>query len=79
MLKKWFTEHLKSVSVWLHAAVSAAVGGAATSLGAHFVDPEHITFDQAGIAKMKYIALAGAVPAVLAVFKQSPLPPNQVK
>jgi hypothetical protein len=53
---------------WLHSLVAAAIGGAATSLGAALVTSNY-SWQQAW-----HMALVGAAIPVLALLKQSPLP-----
>lgn len=60
---------------WLYSIASAAIGGAATSLGAVWVAPQDFNFSPAGWANIGKLALFGAVVPVLAILKQSPLPP----
>ena len=60
--------------VWVHSIVAAAIGGAATALGAVLVNPAAFNFTLAGWENIGKIALAGAVIPVLALLKQSPLP-----
>lgn len=61
---------------WLHSIIAAAIGGAASSLGAVWVDPAAFNFTPAGWMNIGKVALAGAVIPVLAILKQSPLPPD---
>ena len=53
---------------WLHSLAAAAIGGFATAAGAALVT------GQINLATLK-IGLTGAVIPVLALLKQSPLPP----
>jgi hypothetical protein len=59
---------------WIHSIVAAAIGGAASALGAVFVDPSAFNFTLAGWENIGKIALAGAIIPVLALLKKSPLP-----
>lgn len=59
---------------WIHSIVAAAIGGAASALGAVLVDPSVFNFTLAGWENIGKIALAGAIIPVLALLKQSPLP-----
>jgi hypothetical protein len=59
---------------WIHSIVAAAIGGAASALGAVFVDPNAFNFTLAGWENIGKIALAGAIIPVLTLLKQSPLP-----
>lgn len=59
---------------WLYALASAAIGGAAGSLGGFVVAPDVFNFSHAGLQKLGELALFGAAVPVLALLKQSPLP-----
>ncbi len=63
-----------NTKVWLHSLVAAAIGGAASALGAVLISPASFNFTLAGWENIGKIALAGAVIPVLALLKQSPLP-----
>lgn len=62
---------------WLYSIFSAGIGGAASSLGGVIVAPSVFNFTPAGWAKIGELALFGFVVPVLALLKQSPLPPVQ--
>lgn len=66
---------MNSWKVWLHSLAAAAIGGAASSLGGVLVAPNDFNFTHAGLVKIGELALAGALLPVLALLKQSPLPP----
>jgi hypothetical protein len=60
---------------WVYSILSAAIGGAANSLGGFIVAPSVFNFTHAGLLKLGELALFGAAVPVLALLKQSPLPP----
>jgi hypothetical protein len=62
---------------WLHSLIAAGIGGAVTSLGAILVSPSSFSFTVSGMEHLGVVALAGAIIPVLALLKQSPLPPTQ--
>jgi hypothetical protein len=70
------SEHSMSnnTKVWLHSLVAAAIGGAASALGAVLISPSSFNFTLAGWENIGKIAFAGAVIPVLALLKKSPLP-----
>ncbi len=59
---------------WLKSLVAAVIGGAANSVTAAFVDPEHFNFSGPGLVALGKFAGAGAVIAFFLYLKQSPLP-----
>ena len=62
--------------LWLHGCVAAAIGGASSALSAAFALPDAVNFSHAGLLAMGKISMAGAVLAVAAYLRQSPLPPR---
>lgn len=60
---------------WAYSLLSAAIGGAAGSLGGFVVAPDVFNFTHAGLQKLGELALFGAAVPVLTLLKQSPLPP----
>jgi hypothetical protein len=65
-----------NLKVWLHSIISAAIGGAVSAVSAVLVAPHDFNFSHAGFLSIEKVALSGAIIAVLAVLKQSPLPSN---
>jgi hypothetical protein len=59
---------------WTYSLISAAIGGAANSLGGFIVAPDVFNFSHSGIQKLGALALFGAAVPVLTLLKQSPLP-----
>jgi hypothetical protein len=59
---------------WLHSLAAAAIGGAASALGAVIISPDSFNWATTGFAKLGEVALVGAIVPVLALLKQSPLP-----
>jgi hypothetical protein len=59
---------------WIYSLLSAAIGGAANSLGGFIVAPDVFNFSHSGIQKLGELALFGAAVPVLTLLKQSPLP-----
>ncbi len=59
---------------WVKSLVAAVIGGAATSVTAVFVDPQHFNFSGPGLVALLKFAGAGAVIAFFMFLKQSPLP-----
>ncbi|HZT73636.1 MAG TPA: hypothetical protein VE996_08315 [Terriglobales bacterium] len=59
----------------LHGLAAAALGGAATALGQILLAPGDFHWDAASLHRYAAAAAGGAVIAVLAYFRQSPLPP----
>jgi hypothetical protein len=60
---------------WLYSLFSAGIGGAASALGGVVVAPSVFNFSPTGWAKIGELALFGFAVPVLALLKQSPLPP----
>jgi len=61
---------------WLYSLLSAGIGGAANSLGGVIVAPSVFNFSHEGLVKIGQLALFGFAVPVLALLKQSPLPPE---
>jgi hypothetical protein len=61
---------------WLYSLISAGIGGAANSLGGVIVAPSVFNFSHEGLIKIGQLALFGFAVPVLALLKQSPLPPE---
>ncbi len=61
---------------WLYSLLSAGIGGAANSLGGVIVAPSVFNFTHEGLIKIGQLALFGFAVPVLALLKQSPLPPD---
>lgn len=59
---------------WVYSLASAAIGGAASSVGGAILDPAFFNFTSAGLAHIAQLALFGAAIPTLAILKQSPLP-----
>lgn len=59
---------------WIYSLVSAAIGGAASSLGAILVAPQDFNLSKLGLEHIGAVAVAGAVIPVLAILQKSPLP-----
>ncbi len=59
---------------WVKSLVAAVIGGAANSVTATFVDPQHFNFSHDGLLALAKFAGAGAVIAFFMFLKQSPLP-----
>ena len=55
---------------------AAAIGGAVTTLSRLFLSPADVRFDSAHLHSYAASAFGGAVIAVLAYFKQSPVAPG---
>ena len=72
------------MSVWVRSLIAAAVSGAAngvtTAVAAVTIAPETFALDGAGLSPLVKLTIAsaviGAVTAVAAYLKQSPLPPE---
>ena len=65
---------MNSWRIWLHSLIAAGIGGSAGTLGAAIVAPSVFNFTHSGMQKMLQLALFGALPPVLSLLKQSPLP-----
>ncbi len=59
---------------WVKSLAAAVIGGAANSVTAAFVDPQHFNFSHDGLIGLGKFAGAGAVIAFFMFLKQSPLP-----
>ncbi len=59
--------------LWVHGLVAAAVGGALSTLGQVLVTPSSVEFTAMAWRRYAATAAAGALIAVLAYFKQSPV------
>lgn len=64
-----------SFRLWIHGLGAAAVGGAVTALTGLLLQPTDVHFDAASLHRYATAAAGGAVIAVLAYFRQSPLQP----
>lgn len=63
---------------WLYSIGAAAIGGAATALGAALLNPASFNLTNSGLEHLGAVALFGAIVPVLALLKQSPLPPSVI-
>ena len=66
-------------NLWLHGLVAAAIGGASSALSVLLASPSNIRFDPASLHRDLATAAAGALVAVLAYFKQSPIAPSSAR
>ncbi len=64
------------LGLWLRGLAAAAIGGAVTTLSRLFLSPADVRFDSAHLHSYAASAFGGAVIAVLAYFKQSPVAPG---
>jgi hypothetical protein len=64
-----------SFRLWIHGLGAAAVGGAVTALAGLLLQPSDVHFDSASLHRYASAAAGGAVIAVLAYFRQSPVQP----
>ena len=62
--------------LWLRGLISVIVGGAANAVAAVYVVPDTFNFTGDGFSNLLKLAGAGAVIALFAYLKQSPLPPE---
>ena len=69
-------EDVMNWRTWLYSLLSAGIGGAANSLGGVIVAPSVFNFTHEGLIKIGQLALFGFAVPVLALLKQSPLPPE---
>ncbi len=60
--------------VWLKGLLAAVIGGAANTVTAAFVDPQHFNFSHDGLIALGKFAGAGAVIGFFLYLKQSPVP-----
>lgn len=60
-------------NLWVHGLVAAAIGGAVTALSSLLLIPADVRFDLASLQRYAATAAGGAVVAVLAYFRQSPV------
>ena len=60
--------------MWLKGLLAAIIGGAANSVTAAFIDPEHFNFSHDGLIALAKLAGAGALLALFMYLKQSPVP-----
>jgi len=58
---------------WVHSLIAAAIGGAASALGAILISPASFPDNGTGWAHLGAVAAFGAIVPVLALLKQSPL------
>jgi hypothetical protein len=61
---------------WIYSILSAGIGGAASALGGVIVAPSVFNFTPTGWENIGKLALFGFAVPVLALLKQSPLPPE---
>jgi hypothetical protein len=59
--------------LWLKGLISAAIGGAASSVTVMAIDPTQFNVNE-GLSKLGTVALVNAIIAVALYLKQSPLP-----
>lgn len=64
------------MNVYLKGLLSAAIGGAAGVLTPLVADPQHFNFSGDGLKRLAMAAAVGALTAVLAYLKQSPIEPK---
>ncbi|MGA2890320.1 MAG: hypothetical protein ABSE51_19930 [Terracidiphilus sp.] len=60
--------------MWFHSLAAAAIGGAASSITAAIAVPSAFNFTPQGLENLAKVAVGGALLAVGALLKQSPLP-----
>lgn len=58
---------------WVHSLIAAAIGGAASALGAILISPASFPDNETGWVHLGAVAAFGAIVPVLALLKQSPL------
>lgn len=64
-----------TVHVWLRGLAAAAVGGAANSAAAMFVDSQKFNLRSfEGLQSIGWLALSGAIIGAVLYLKQSPIP-----
>lgn len=59
--------------VLIHSIIAAAIGGASSAILAVYSSPNSFNFTKLGLENLARVALGGAVVAVLALLKQSPV------
>lgn len=64
-----------NTKAWVHSLVAAAIAAFSTSITAAIVDPSTFNFTAKGFEHIAAVAGVTAALAVLALLKQSPLPP----
>lgn len=64
------------MKAWIHSIVAAAIAAFATSVTAAIADPDKFNFSAAGIEHILAVGGLSALLAVLALLRQSPLPPT---
>ncbi len=69
---------MNSFRLWMHGVAAAAIGGAVTALAEVLLQPADVHFDAASLHRYASAAAGGAVIAVLAYFRQSPLQPGNL-
>lgn len=67
---------MNSFHLWMHGVAAAAIGGAVTALADVLLQPTAVHFDAASLHRYASTAAGGAVIAVLAYFRQSPMQPG---
>lgn len=67
---------MKDWKTWLHSLIAAAIGGATSAVTAAYVVPSAFDFSHDGVQKLGKVAAGGALLAVLALLKQSPINNN---
>lgn len=65
-----------TTKTWIHSLVAAAIGGGSTALSAALVAPDIFNMSSHGLMNIVKIAIIAAAVPVLALLKQSPLPPE---
>jgi hypothetical protein len=65
---------MKSLKVWLHGLVAAAVSAFASAASGAIALPMVFTFDKTGLLNMVKLATVPALLAVFAYLKSSPVP-----
>ena len=64
------------MKAWIHSIVAAAIAAFATSVTAAFAAPDKFNFSAAGLEHILAVGGLSALLAVLALLRQSPLPPT---
>ena len=59
---------------WLKGLLAAIIGGAANTVTAAFVDPQHFNLSHDGLIGLGKFAAAGAIISFFLYLKQSPIP-----
>jgi len=60
--------------LWFKSLAAAVIGGAASAGLLVYADPQHFNFSHDGLVALGKLAGGGAILALLAYLKQSPLP-----